>query len=63
FQIRSHIRELEELEYIYSVSGKKGKEYVYELMSTSDGDAHNLIGQIDIEELKAKAVQAGIPIE
>ncbi len=31
FQIKCHIKQLEELEYLYSVVGKKGKEYVYEL--------------------------------
>ncbi|CAB1058029.1 hypothetical protein D1BOALGB6SA_2785, partial [Olavius sp. associated proteobacterium Delta 1] len=30
FQIRTHIRQLEELEYIYSTVGRRGKEYVYE---------------------------------
>ncbi|MCP4255197.1 MAG: DNA primase, partial [Candidatus Scalindua sp.] len=34
FQVKTHIRELEELEYLYSVSGKRGKEYVYELIYT-----------------------------
>ena len=31
FQVKTHIQELTDLEYLYSVTGKKGKEYVYEL--------------------------------
>jgi hypothetical protein len=33
FQVKTHIQELTDLEYLYSVTGKKGKEYVYELRS------------------------------
>jgi len=65
FQIRSHIRELEDLEYIWSVTGQRGKEYVYELVYREEAaDGHrSLIGQIGMEELKAKAEAAGIPVE
>jgi hypothetical protein len=35
FQVKTHIQELTDLEYLYSVTGKKGKEYVYELVSVS----------------------------
>jgi hypothetical protein len=63
FQIRTHIKELEDLEYIYSVSGKKGKEYVYELVYTGDDEIQKLLGQIDIEELKQKSKQEGIPVD
>ncbi|HHD56990.1 MAG TPA: toprim domain-containing protein, partial [Desulfobulbaceae bacterium] len=34
FQVKTHIKQLEELEYIYSTVGRKGKEYVYELVYT-----------------------------
>src|ERR1035441_587393 len=33
FQVKTHIQELTDLEYLYSVTGNKGKEYVYELRS------------------------------
>ncbi|MGD9368979.1 MAG: toprim domain-containing protein, partial [Desulfobacteraceae bacterium] len=62
FQVKTHIKQLEDLEYIYPVMGKKGKEYVYELLAADeiDEDKPFLIGLIDIEQLKKKAEQAGI---
>lgn len=62
FQVRSHMGELEELEYIYATSGKRGKEYVYELLYTGGGEDGKpfLIGLIDIEQLRKKAMEAGI---
>jgi hypothetical protein len=62
FQIRTHIRQLEELEYIYSAMGKRGKEYVYELVYTGGGEDGQpfMIGLIDMDQLKAKAKKAGI---
>ncbi|HEY5039554.1 MAG TPA: DNA primase, partial [bacterium] len=33
FQVKTHIGELADLEYLWSVAGKKGKEYIYELVA------------------------------
>jgi hypothetical protein len=43
FQVKTHIQELTDLEYLYSVTGKKGKEYIYELVAAdlSDGQVPN----------------------
>lgn len=42
WQVRTHIRELEELEYLKARSGAWGKEYVYELVGgTEDADANS----------------------
>ena len=62
FQIRTHIRQLEELEYIYSTVGKRGKEYVYELVYTGGGEDGKpfLIGLTGIKQLEKKAGKAGI---
>lgn len=63
FQVKTHIRQLEELEYIYSLTGRKGKEYVYELVYTGGGNNNNkkfMIGLADIDEVKRKAVELGI---
>jgi DNA primase len=38
FQVKTHIQELTDLEYLYSVTGKKGKEYVYELTAIEGGE-------------------------
>jgi len=55
-QIKRHIQQLEDLEYLYSVSGKKGKEYVYELLYPGGGEDGKpfLMGLTSIEELKKK---------
>ena len=65
FQIRTHIRELEEMEYLYSVAGKHGKEYIYELNYTGGGEdgGHFLIGLISIAELKKRAKKTGLPAD
>jgi hypothetical protein len=62
FQVKTHIKQLEDLEYIYPEMGRKGKTYVYELLATGpiDEDKPFLIGLIDIEQLTKKALQAGI---
>jgi hypothetical protein len=62
FQVKTHIKQLEELEYLYTVVGKKGKEYVYELAYNGEGTDGQpfMIGLTDIEQLKEKAVEAGI---
>ena len=62
FQVRTHIKQLEELEYIYSVTGRRGKEYVHELLAKSGGEDGKpfMIGLIDMEQLKEKAQQLGI---
>jgi hypothetical protein len=54
FQIKCHIRQLEDLEYLYSITGKKGK--VYELLYPGGGEDGRpfLMGLISIEQLKEK---------
>jgi hypothetical protein len=56
FQVKTHIRQLEELEYVFAVLGRKGKEYVYELLLTEEisNDRPILVGLTDIEQLKSK---------
>jgi DNA primase catalytic core len=65
FQVRTHIKQLEELEYIYSVAGKRGKEYIHELLTKSGGEDGKpfLVGLIDMEQLKEKANELGIKDE
>ncbi len=56
FQIKCHIRQLEDMEYLYSITGKKGKEYVYELLYPGGGEDGRpfLMGLTSIEQLKRK---------
>jgi hypothetical protein len=56
FQIKCHVRQLEDLEYLYSITGKKGKEYVYELLYPGGGEDGRsfLMGLTSVEQLKKK---------
>lgn len=56
FQIKCHVRQLEDMEYLYSITGKKGKEYVYELLYPGGGEDGRpfLLGLTSIEQLKKK---------
>jgi DNA primase len=64
FQVKTHIKQLEELEYLSSLTGRKGKEYLYELIYKGGGeDEENrkfLIGLADIKEVRRKAEGLGI---
>jgi len=62
FQVKTHISQLEELEYLYSLTGRKGKEFVYELLVTGEikEDRPFLPGLIEIGQLKKKALAEGI---
>jgi DNA primase len=62
FQVKTHIRQLEELEYLYSLTGRKGKEYLYELVYSGGGedDTPFLIGLADLDEVKKQADEQGI---
>ena len=62
FQVKTHIKQLEELEYIYSLTGRKGKEYLYELVYKGGGedDKPFLIGLADLDEVRRKAEEQGL---
>jgi DNA primase len=55
-QVKCHIKQLEDLEYLYSVAGKKGKEYVYELLYSGGGENGRpfLAGLMSVERLRGK---------
>lgn len=58
FQVKTHIKQLVELEYIYSLTGRKGKEYVYELIYREDNSSKKfLIGLTDITEIKKQLAE------
>jgi hypothetical protein len=56
FQVKCHVRQLEDLEYLYSIAGKKGKQYIYELLYPGGGedDRPFLMGLTTIAQLKEK---------
>ncbi len=56
WQIKAHIKELEEMEYLYSRMGSKGKEYIYEMRYHGQGKDGSkfYLGLTPIEQLKKK---------
>lgn len=51
-QIKRHVRQLEDLEYLYSVAGKKGKEYIYELLYAGEDGKAFFVGLADVDRLR-----------
>jgi hypothetical protein len=64
FQVKTHIGELEDLEYLYSVTGKKGKEYVYELTAPEGGEDGKpfLAGLMDVEKLEPSKLAGKVEV-
>ncbi len=62
YQLRAHIRQLVELEYLLPVAGKRGKQYRYELLYDGGGEdgSRFMVGLLPLEELRKKAIGAGI---
>ena len=58
-QVKRHIGQLEELEYIYPVSGRRGKEYVYELRYEDELDSGKkfFAGLVDVDKLEKRLNQ------
>ncbi len=56
FQVKTHINQLVDLEYIYFITGRKGKEYIYELKYDGDMDTEQkyLPGLVSVDELREK---------
>jgi DNA primase catalytic core len=54
FQVKTHIRKLEDMEYVLVHRGSRGQSFIYELLY--DGEGQNkepfLMGLIDVEQLK-----------
>ncbi|MEJ2116592.1 MAG: hypothetical protein P8Y36_01290, partial [Alphaproteobacteria bacterium] len=54
FQVKKHMRRLEELEYVLVHSGSRGKSIVYELLYRGEGEAGEsfLMGLLDVKKLQ-----------
>ncbi|ODB95151.1 DNA primase [Candidatus Thiodiazotropha endoloripes] len=54
FQVKKHMRRLEELEYVLVHSGSRGKSIVYELLYQGEGEAGEsfLMGLLDVKKLR-----------
>ena len=56
WQVRAHIKQLEELEYLYARIGSKGKEYAYALNYQGQGenDQRFYLNLTTVEQIKAR---------
>jgi hypothetical protein len=63
-QVRAHIWQLVEMEYLLVVSGSQGRRYQYELLYDGEGEDGTsfLVGITNIEELKRKAKKLGLTL-
>ncbi len=64
-QVSVHLDRLVELEYVFAHTGRNGQRYSYELMfdGKSDGQYSQLIGLIDIEQLKKSKHDEKLPVK
>ena len=58
-QLRVHLGQLVELEYLAVRSGKNGQKYLYELLYQGEGQAGDkfMLGLLDVKQLKQKVRQ------
>lgn len=56
YQIKTHMRKLEDLEYVLAYRGSRGQSFVYELLYQGEGQDGQpfLMGLIDVKKLRAK---------
>jgi DNA primase catalytic core len=56
WQVKHYIKELEDMEYLYSKAGNKGKEYVYELNYNGQGEDGKkfYLGLTRVDEIKKR---------
>jgi energy-coupling factor transporter ATP-binding protein EcfA2 len=62
FQIKCHIRQLQDLEYLHTVSGKWGKEFIYTLPAVEGGEDGKMFlpGLMSVSKLKKVATERGL---
>lgn len=60
YQVKVHIKQLEELEYLYPVYGGKGRRFAYSLIWDGQGQEGEkfLMGLIDVERLKTSRLKS-----
>ena len=56
YQTKTHMRKLEDLEYVLAYRGSRGQSFVYELLYQGEGQDGQffLMGLIDVKKLRAK---------
>ena len=62
YQIKIHIKQLEELEYLIPFSGSRGKQFVYQLAYNGEGldGSRFCLGLINVEKLRQKGQLVGL---
>jgi DNA primase len=65
YQVKIHIKQLEDLEYLVPLSGRRGQSFCYRLAWEGEGlDGDRFLpGLIAVEELRRKAQVVGLPDE
>jgi DNA primase catalytic core len=63
YQVRTHIRELEELEYLVPVAGCNGKRFTYQLVWDGQGQDGSkfMLGLLNVEKLQNPEGKIGYP--
>jgi PAS domain-containing protein len=64
YQIKTHIRQLEELEYLVPVSGRNGQQYQYRLVWDGQGKEGQpfMLGIKSVETLRREAAALGLAV-
>jgi DNA primase catalytic core len=62
YQIKTHVQQLEDLEYLIPLSGRRGQQFTYRLAWNGE-EARFLPGLISVEELRHRAALVGLPSE
>jgi hypothetical protein len=65
YQVKIHIKQLEDLEYLIPLSGRRGQSFCYRLAWDGEGqDGERFLpGLVSVEELRRKAEVVGLPAE
>jgi len=60
YQVKAHIKQLEELEYLAPMSGRRGQLFAYRLAWDGTTEARYLPGLLGVEEIRARAIAVGL---
>jgi len=62
YQIKTHVQQLEDLEYLIPLSGRRGQQFTYRLAWNGE-ESRFLPGLVSVEELRRRAALVGLPSE
>ncbi|MGH8612589.1 MAG: CHC2 zinc finger domain-containing protein [Gammaproteobacteria bacterium] len=62
YQIKTHVQQLEDLEYLIPLSGRRGQQFTYRLAWNGE-ESRFLPGLVSLEDLRRRAHLVGLPSE